>query len=73
MALALLEQPSYLARLISVDMSPAKGPISKEFAAYCDAMKKVDEAKVTKRSQGSEILNETEPVRCFGGSSSELR
>lgn len=65
MALALVHQPSYLSNLISVDMAPAKGPVSKEFASYCDAMKKVDEARVHKRSEGAEILKETEPVHCF--------
>ncbi|CAO1636514.1 unnamed protein product [Sympodiomycopsis kandeliae] len=47
--------------LVSVDMSPARGPLSKEFAQYIDSMVEIQEEGVTSRSQADEILQKVEP------------
>lgn len=68
MSLALVHQPSYLARLVSVDMAPSKGPVSTDFAKYLDAMREVNEAHVEKRSRAADILKKYEEV-CRSASS----
>lgn len=58
------EMPSdALQYLVSVDMSPARGPLSKEFAQYVDAMAEIQEKGVQSRGEADEILQKTEPVR----------
>ncbi|WFD02235.1 ribonuclease III [Malassezia obtusa] len=63
MAMALSpERPSdMLSHLVSVDMSPAEGPISKEFMQYAHAMRDIEKAGVKQRSEADEILQKTEP------------
>lgn len=61
MALSKKLPSDYLHHLISVDMSPARGPLSKEFAQYTDGMLKIEEAKCSSRQQADEILNKIEP------------
>ncbi|KAK4684561.1 hypothetical protein P7C73_g5611, partial [Tremellales sp. Uapishka_1] len=63
MALALNENLNGpLRSLISVDMSPARGKISPEFASYCEGMLEVDQAHVSSKAQADEILKKYEPV-----------
>jgi pimeloyl-ACP methyl ester carboxylesterase len=51
----------YLSGLISVDMSPARGPLSTEFAQYIEAMIEIEDANCTSRQEADEILKKTEP------------
>ncbi|KZT59160.1 alpha/beta-hydrolase [Calocera cornea HHB12733] len=65
MALALNPQlearlPGALARLISVDMSPAAGKLSDEFRGYIDAMEAVEAAQVNTKKQADPILEKWE-------------
>ncbi|ORY25806.1 Alpha/Beta hydrolase protein [Naematelia encephala] len=63
MALALnKELNSPLRSLISVDMSPARGKISQEFASYTDAMKEVENARVKTKAEADKILQKVEPL-----------
>ncbi|GFZ42772.1 hypothetical protein JCM24511_00490 [Saitozyma sp. JCM 24511] len=63
MAFALNEEYNKSLRtLISVDMSPAKGKISPEFAAYTDGMIEVEKAKVKTKSEADKILQKVEPI-----------
>lgn len=48
--------------LVSVDMSPARGPLSKEFTQYIDTMARIQSKGVSSRSEADAILKETEPV-----------
>lgn len=54
-----------LRSLISVDMSPAKGKISPEFASYADAMLEVEHpnSDVASKAQADTILSKYEDVR----------
>ncbi|KAI0076192.1 alpha/beta-hydrolase [Panus rudis PR-1116 ss-1] len=57
-----------LSKLIVVDMSPAKGPMSPEFQSYIEAMKKIEQSQVTSRQQAQKILMpyESDPsIRAF--------
>lgn len=63
MALALnSDLNSPLRSLISVDMSPAKGKISPEFASYINAMMDIERARVKTKQEADVILQKTEPV-----------
>lgn len=62
MAQALLE-PDSISKLIAVDMSPAKGRISPEFAKYIDGMRKVQDAQVKSKKDADVILQDYESVR----------
>lgn len=48
--------------LVSVDMSSARGPLSKEFEQYVDAMLDINERKCESRKQADEVLAQTESV-----------
>jgi esterase/lipase len=48
--------------LISVDMSPARGPLSKEFEEYIEAMLAIEKKGCRTRGEADELLKETEPV-----------
>ncbi|WVR04003.1 hypothetical protein IAU60_001002 [Kwoniella sp. DSM 27419] len=50
-----------LRSLISVDMSPAVGKISPEFAAYTAAMMEIEKAQVKNKQEADKILQSTEP------------
>lgn len=50
-----------LSHLVSVDMTPAKGPISAEFREYVNAMVEIEDAHVSSRGEADEILARTEP------------
>lgn len=53
-------------KLIVVDMSPAKGPISAEFANYIDAMRRVGQdikdGKIKTKKEADAQLQSVEPV-----------
>ncbi len=48
--------------LVSVDIAAARGPISKEFEQYIDAMLEIQGAKLTTRAEADKMLSKTEPV-----------
>lgn len=50
-----------LSHLVVVDMSPARGPISNEFASYLEAMKAITQSHVTSRKAADHILQSYEP------------
>ena len=64
MAVALsLDLPqSLLSNLIVADMAPSRGPLSPEFRSYIEAMKKIEDSKVTSRREAQQILSSYEPV-----------
>ncbi|KIM84892.1 hypothetical protein PILCRDRAFT_374278 [Piloderma croceum F 1598] len=60
--------PSFLGRLIVVDITPARAELSSEFKGYIEGMKKIEASKVKTRKQAEEILMEFEKdasVRAF--------
>lgn len=61
MAQALIE-PDSLEKLIVVDISPARGKISADFAKYTHGMQEVDDARVKSKKQADVILQKYEPV-----------
>ncbi|WFC95381.1 methionyl aminopeptidase [Malassezia brasiliensis] len=64
-AMAMALDPSLpsgtLSHLVSVDMSPAEGPISPEFMRYARTMLEIERANVKQRSEADEILQKVEP------------
>ncbi|KAK0555237.1 hypothetical protein OC845_000377 [Tilletia horrida] len=46
--------------MISVDMSPKRGALSKEFAGYVDAMQEIERSKCSSRKEADEILQRWE-------------
>ncbi|WVQ79075.1 hypothetical protein IAT38_001169 [Cryptococcus sp. DSM 104549] len=63
MAFALDEEArGPLRSLISVDMSPARGKISPEFASYTEAMMEIEQAQVKTKHDADKILEKTEPI-----------
>ncbi|MBW0541271.1 hypothetical protein O181_080986 [Austropuccinia psidii MF-1] len=53
-------QSSMISKLIVIDISPAKGPISDNFKTYLEAMKEINSSPVTTRKQADEILSKYE-------------
>jgi hypothetical protein len=51
--------------LVAVDISPAKGPISKSFQVYIDGFKEINSRSVSSRKEADEILTKYEPVPSF--------
>ncbi|KAI0926178.1 hypothetical protein AcW1_008410 [Taiwanofungus camphoratus] len=47
---------SLLRHLIVADIAPSRGPLSREFTGYVEAMKKIEDSKVTTRKEAQEIL-----------------
>ncbi|EHS64445.1 uncharacterized protein PGTG_22259 [Puccinia graminis f. sp. tritici CRL 75-36-700-3] len=69
MSLALSESSSnsnregsdLIKKLVAVDISPAKGPISKSFQVYIDGFKEINSRPVSSRKEADEILTKYEP------------
>ncbi|KAG8934078.1 hypothetical protein FRC01_005239 [Tulasnella sp. 417] len=53
--------PDALSKLIVVDMSPARGPISDEFRTYLKAMKEIQNKRVRSRKEADDVLQAYEP------------
>lgn len=51
-----------LSHLISVDMSPAEGPISPEFMEYARCMAEINKMNVKSRSEADKVLQKIEPT-----------
>lgn len=51
----------FIRYLISVDMSPARGPLSKEFAQYVQKMCEIEEKQCSSRQEADKVLEEVEP------------
>jgi hypothetical protein len=49
-------------KLVVVDISPAKGPISSSFLTYIDAFREINSSRVSSRKQADEILAKYEKV-----------
>lgn len=62
MALA-LRPDTPVEKLVVLDMSPAVGQISPDFAKYLEAMKAIVAARVRSRKEADQILAKYEPVR----------
>lgn len=58
-----LSEPDSISKLIVIDISPAKGAISPEFAKYVTGMREVNEARVSSKKEGDHILQSYEEVR----------
>jgi pimeloyl-ACP methyl ester carboxylesterase len=62
---AALAAPHALEKLVVADNAPAAGAMSPEFAAYVDAMARVQEMGLRSRKEAQAVLRETESVsRC---------
>lgn len=65
-ALALTLSPDLpkdaISYLVSVDMTPARGPLSKEFEQYVEAMLEIQNSGVETRNEADKLLSKTEPV-----------
>ncbi|KFA62606.1 hypothetical protein S40285_05156 [Stachybotrys chlorohalonatus IBT 40285] len=61
MALA-LQSPKLVANLVAVDNAPVDAVLGRDFAGYVRAMKKIEEASVTRQSEADQILAEIEPT-----------
>ncbi|EPS95929.1 hypothetical protein FOMPIDRAFT_1053727 [Fomitopsis schrenkii] len=48
--------PPDLRHLIVADIAPSKGPLSREFSGYVEALKKIEASKVTSRKEAQDIL-----------------
>lgn len=57
-----LHEPDLVANIISVDNAPVDARISSDFARYVQAMKKIDEADVTRQAEADKILEPYEKV-----------
>lgn len=55
--------PPDLRHLIVADIAPSKGPLSREFSGYVEALKKIEASKVTSRKEAQDILRPYEQVR----------
>ncbi|KAE8254420.1 hypothetical protein A4X13_0g3418 [Tilletia indica] len=53
-------EPGLLSGMISVDMSPKRGSLSKEFIGYVDAMEEIERAQCSTRKEADEILQRYE-------------
>lgn len=62
MALALRPHPS-ISKLIVIDISPAVGAVSPEFASYIKGMEEIEAAEIHTRKEADAILSNYEPVR----------
>lgn len=51
-----------LAHLLVADIAPSKGALSPEFQGYVEAMKKIEDSKVTTRKEAQQILTPYEKV-----------
>lgn len=54
--------PDTLSKLIVVDISPARGPMSDEFRTYLRAMKEIEHKRVKTRKEADDVLQAYEPV-----------
>ncbi|KAG8942896.1 hypothetical protein FRC00_011548, partial [Tulasnella sp. 408] len=50
-----------LSKLIVVDISPARGPMSDEFRTYLRAMKEIEHKRVKSRKEADDVLQAYEP------------
>ena len=57
------ECPADLRHLIVADIAPSKGPLSREFSAYVEALRKIEASKVVSRKEAQDILRPYEQVR----------
>lgn len=57
--------PDTLSKLIVVDISPARGPMSDEFRTYLRAMKEIEHKRVKSRKEADDVLQAYEPVSSF--------
>jgi hypothetical protein len=65
-AMALTLRPhSSISKLIVIDISPAIGAVSPDFANYIEGMKEIEKAEIHSRKEADEILQKYEPVRSF--------
>ncbi len=51
-----------LAHLLVADIAPSKGALSPEFQGYVEAMRKIEDSKVTTRKEAQQILTPYEKV-----------
>jgi hypothetical protein len=59
-----LSSPDLVSDIVAVDNAPVDVTLSRDFAEYVRAMKKIQEAKVTRQSDADKILQESEKVKC---------
>lgn len=63
-----LENPGMVSKLIGVDMPPVAMQLARSFGTYCDAMKAIEEADLSKQSEADKVLAKYESdigVRMF--------
>jgi len=57
-----LRQPPLIDRLVSIDNAPVDAALKSDFGTYVTAMRRIEEAGVTKQSEADSILREYEDV-----------
>lgn len=57
-----MRSPEIVSSLVAVDNAPVDATLSKNFAEYIRAMKKIDGAKVHRQIEADRILKECEEV-----------
>lgn len=55
-----LREPELVANIIAVDNAPVDVTLSRDFAKYVRAMKKINDANVTRQAEADKILSEYE-------------
>ena len=61
MSQALIE-PETIAKLVVVDMSPAKGKISPDYAKYIEGMREIEQMGIKSKKEADVILQKYEQV-----------
>lgn len=60
-----LQSPELVDNIVSVDNAPVDAAMQSSFGKYIQAMRRIEEAGVTKNSEADKILSEYEEVRCM--------
>jgi len=60
-----LRKPELIDDIISVDNAPIDAALLGNFGKYIQAMKRIEDAGVTRQAEADEILKEYEDVRLF--------
>lgn len=58
-----LRRPGEVAGVVSVDNAPVRAALSRDFTKYIQAMREIEDAKVTKQKEADDILQRYEDVR----------
>jgi hypothetical protein len=57
-----LSSPNLISDIVAVDNAPVDATLSRDFAEYVRAMKKIEDAQTTRQADADKILQEVEEV-----------